>query len=264
MIHYPTNEEAGTFSEDMIAFVDIPATILSLCGIEPKDYMHGTPFAGKYKGESRQYIYGTKDRMDECIDKQSTVRDSRYRYVKNYLPGTVAYRPVVYRTRMAMMQNMLSLNSEGRLDSIQSRWFNTPRLAEEFYDRETDPYELTNLIDNPAYATEIARLRTALSEWDREYNTHWHLSERENLERIHPNDITPQCATPMAEVSSNILTVETPRDGASIAFRLIEPNSEQEAIHWSLYTQPTEIPSSAKVEIIATRIGHKASEVISL
>jgi N-sulfoglucosamine sulfohydrolase len=44
------------------------------------------------------------------------------------------------------------------------------RVVEEFYDYEKDPDALNNLIDDPAYADEIAKLRDALEAWMVEMN----------------------------------------------------------------------------------------------
>jgi hypothetical protein len=53
------------------------------------------------------------------------------------------------------------------------------RPAEEFYDLDADPYEQTNLIDDPQHADEIARLRKALDEWMAKQHDHGMATERE-------------------------------------------------------------------------------------
>jgi hypothetical protein len=40
--------------------------------------------------------------------------------------------------------------------------------AEELYDTEADPHELTNLAANPQYAKTLQELRAALDRWQRE------------------------------------------------------------------------------------------------
>ncbi len=62
IIRYPDGRKAGTVDDQLISFVDIPATILSLAGIETPDYMHGQAFAGPYKSEPRAYIFAARDK----------------------------------------------------------------------------------------------------------------------------------------------------------------------------------------------------------
>lgn len=45
-----------------------------------------------------------------------------------------------------------------------------PRPREELYHRRTDPWELTNLADNPVHAQTLAELRWVLDTWIRETN----------------------------------------------------------------------------------------------
>jgi N-sulfoglucosamine sulfohydrolase len=42
------------------------------------------------------------------------------------------------------------------------------RIPEEFYDLQSDPHEIRNLVDNPAYAHELQRHRKILEAWIRE------------------------------------------------------------------------------------------------
>lgn len=259
MIHFPDGQRAGEFSDRLIAFVDIPATILSLAGIEPKDYMHGVPFLGEYEGEPREYVYGAKDRMDECIDKQGCVRDSRYRYVRNYQYDVVGYRPVSYRTQMAMMRNMLEKEAKGELNAAQSRWFSEKRVPEEFYDVVNDPFELNNLIDDPAYADDIARLRAEYERWNSEYNASWALSEQENIDRIHPDGDAPKVAEPKYSIVDGLLTIECATEGSSIGYTIT-----QDGVRGAnkLYTSPIELPEEATIEITATRIGYTPATIL--
>ena len=86
MVRFPDGTYAGTVEDRLLMFADIPATILSLAGIRPPSYMHGIPFLGRYEGRERSYVYGARDRLDEIVERQTCVRDARYRYVRNHLP----------------------------------------------------------------------------------------------------------------------------------------------------------------------------------
>jgi hypothetical protein len=51
----------------------------------------------------------------------------------------------------------------GKCNSVQARYWQ-PKPSEEFYDIESDPYEIKNLIDDPKYADHIARMRKTLKQ----------------------------------------------------------------------------------------------------
>jgi hypothetical protein len=50
---------------------------------------------------------------------------------------------------------------DGKCNSVQARYWR-PKPSEEFYDIESDPYEIKNLIDDPKYAGQIAHMRNIL------------------------------------------------------------------------------------------------------
>lgn len=259
MVRFPDKFRAGEFDDELVAFVDIPATILSLAGIRPPQYMHGNAFLGKYRGKTRKYVYGARDRMDECVDKQGCVRDKRFRYIRNYYPERPGYMNVGYRLSMPMMREILNMYEKGLLNQVQSRWFETPRPKEEFYDVVNDPHEINNLINDPKYKKHINRLRKAYDKWNKKYNALWKLDEHENIARIHPNGIQPQTASPVIEEKNGWVSIRCSTPGASIAYKLGEDDC-----WWHLYDKPFQVSKGVQVKGVASRIGYKQSEIKEL
>jgi N-sulfoglucosamine sulfohydrolase len=97
MIRFPGGAHAGEVDDDLVSFVDIPATILSLAGVEVPAWMQGRPFRGEQRVPSREYVYAARDRLDEVYDAQRAVRDRRFEYIRNYRPQRPAYLDVAYR-----------------------------------------------------------------------------------------------------------------------------------------------------------------------
>ena len=260
MIRFPDGYRKGEHSNELVAFVDIPATILSLANVKPNKTIHGTPFLGKYKEKERQYVYGARDRMDAEVDKQGCVRDAQYRYVRNYRERTVGYMPIKYRLQMPMMRNMLMLLEKGELNNTQAHWFTAKREKEEFYHTANDPHEINNLIHDPKYAKEIARLRKAYNKWDKKYNKYWHLSELENLNRIQPQGSEPQVEKPEISILKNgKIVAKCATKGANIAYK-----KDMQQKSWTLYTEPFTVECPEKITFIATRIGYAQSEVSTI
>lgn len=260
MISLPDGYKAGCISDQLVAFVDIPATILSLAGIETPRYMHGQAFLGKYKSKKeREYVYGGRDRMDECIDKQGYIRDKHYRYIRNYYPGTCNYLNVGYRLNMPMMQNIIQMHNDGLLSSVQASFFDNQRPAEEFYDLRKDPYELHNLIEDADYSDDIKRLRSEYDEWINKYMDNWLISERENIARMLPDGKQPKVETPQIQIEDGKAIISTKTEGASINYRLVYENGEKS--RWYIYSQPIPIETSANIEAVGARIGYKDSDI---
>lgn len=258
MIKYEHGRNAGTTDSQLAAFVDIPATILSLAGIRPPEYMQGRAFAGKYRSDiQRRYVYGMHDRMDEQIDKIGAIRDSRYRYIRNYIPEKSGYMPIAFRLQMPMMRRMVELYEKDSLDYIQKRWFE-PRPEEEFYDVSEDPHEINNLIGNPEYKDEIQRLRSEYEKWIRKYNKDWFLSEREQVEKMWPGGIQPEVSSPVFRKTRKGIIISCRTPGASIAYRVTGPECGKDG-RWLLYSGPVVLNDNERISAVGVRIGYRDS-----
>lgn len=260
MVRFPDGTRAGTVEDRLLMFADIPATILSLAGIRPPSYMHGIPFLGRYEGREHSYVYGARDRLDEIVERQTCVRDARYRYVRNYLPEKSGYMQVLSRLNMPMMRNMAELCERGELDEQSRRWFEKPRRTEEFYDVDNDPHEMHNLIDDPRYARDIVRMRRELARWDKRYNPYLGLTEAELRERLWPGGVQPEVAAPEMRTDRNgCVKIVCATKGASIAYQIDGRGYDEK--HWLLYTAPVHLEPGQTLTAVATRIGYKTSDV---
>lgn len=223
--------------------------------------MHGIPFLGNFKGSTRDYVYGARDRLDEIVERQTAVRDDRYRFVKNYLPEKSGYMQVLSRLQMPMMQNMLERSEKGTLNKEVQRWFDKPRDKEEFYDVDNDPHEMHNLVNDPRYAAHINKLRKKLQELDKKYNPYLGMTEAELREQLWRGGTQPDVMAPVFSIlPSGLLKIDSKTIGASIAYRVNGKGFNKE--HWLLYNQPIKIKKGDVITATATRIGYKQSGVI--
>lgn len=152
---------AGSRVEAPVSFVDFGATVLSLAGVKIPAYVQGQAFAGAQKGADREYAFGHRDRMDERYDLVRTVRDKRYRYIRNYRPDLPWGMHVQYMFQQAGYRAWERLYKEGKLNDVQRRfWGEKP--AEELYDLQADPDEVNNLAALPEHQERLQRMRAAL------------------------------------------------------------------------------------------------------
>ncbi len=259
IVRFPDKRDAGTDSDQLVSFVDFPATALSLAGLEIPDYMHGKPFLGEKKSAPREYIFASRDRMDPALDCIRTVRDKQYKYSRNYMPERPYVQFLPYRDQMPLMQELFRLRDENRLDSVQQLWFRKTKPGEELFDLLADPHELKNLAYDPAYREIKNRLSRALDNWIEMTDDPLTLPETELVKHLWPPDgIQPVTEDVGFKISNGSLILDSPTEGASIAYQ------QNEAIagnHWMLYTGPLHSGTVDSLVATAIRIGYKQSSI---
>jgi len=75
--------------------------------------------------------------------------------------------------------------SKGKLNSIQELWFKTPKSEIEFYDLQSDPYEINNLMQTPqknSYKSLVKKYKRQLEKWIEKTNDLGRISEKEIIE----------------------------------------------------------------------------------
>jgi len=165
IVRWPGHVKAGAVSDELVGFVDFPATAVSLAGREVPASFDGQVFLGAKKAAPRQYAYSARDYMDETFDRIRSVRDARFRYIRNYAPELPYAQVIAYMEIGKTMQVWRQWNTAGKLNDVQKLFFAPHKPAEELYDSEADPYEIHNLAADPQHAAKLAELRTACDAW---------------------------------------------------------------------------------------------------
>jgi N-sulfoglucosamine sulfohydrolase len=166
MVYFPKKYQhlapgkPGTRNAELVNFVDLAPTVLSLAGIKLPDYFQGRAFAGAARAAAPEFTYNFRDRMDERYDLCRAVNDGRYRYIRNYRPELPTMQHVAYLWNMASMRDWDRLHREGKLNATQESFFQ-PKAAEELFDSVNDPDNVKNLAGDPAHRQTLERLRAA-------------------------------------------------------------------------------------------------------
>lgn len=259
----PDDVTPGSVNDNMFSYVDVAPSILSLAGVETPDYMQGQVSFGYNTDEPRQYIYAARDRLDECEDQQRAVRDNRYKYIYNYYPGTSDYLGVEFTLNLKTVQELLAGHEAGTLNEDQESWFE-PRVEEELYDTQEDPYELHNLIDDENYAEVRERMRNAYQEWKAEVrDISDEMTEQEMIKLFFPDGEQPVTETPSVEVEDvgegNVtVTVTGNTPGSSLGYKNASETS------WNLYTDSITVPKDSNLIFKAVRYGYKESDPVNM
>jgi len=156
---YPA-KKTGTIVDRLVSFVDFAPTLLSVIGTQIPDWMQGHAFLGKQKTADPEYVFMFRGRMDERYDMTRALRDTKYRYIRNYMPHRIYGQHINYLWQAPSMPSWERAYLAGQCNAIQSIFWN-PKPAEELYDTENDPWEVRNLAADPAYRETLERMRTA-------------------------------------------------------------------------------------------------------
>ncbi|QOR71430.1 sulfatase-like hydrolase/transferase [Ruania alkalisoli] len=172
LVHVPERWRAHAAADpgpsaEAITLMDLPATVLSLAGIRPPDHLHGRAALGPHRRPAPTLVFGGRSRMDERYDLQRTVRDHRFRYLRNYQPCLPAGQHLGYMWQQQSVQEWEELARTGDLPAVQ-RTFWEHKHAEALYDLQADPDEVHNLAGDPRHADIRDRLSASLDDHMRE------------------------------------------------------------------------------------------------
>lgn len=157
----------GSTSDRLVSLVDFGPTVLSLAGIAIPTEMQGQAFLGESATTPRRYVHGFRDRMDERTDMLRTVRDAKYRYIRNFHPELPWFRDqhLAYQYEMPTMRVWQRLADEGMLTGAQAVFMTATKPTEELYDTEADPWEVNNLAGRDELRDVLERFRGELRRW---------------------------------------------------------------------------------------------------
>jgi N-sulfoglucosamine sulfohydrolase len=261
IIRFPNAEKAGSVDNQLISFVDLAPTILSLANVRVPKYIQGQAFLGNQKAKMpRKYIYAARDRMDTEYDRVRAVSDGRYKYLKNYMPEKPYYQDIEYRLGQQSMKEILRLRDEGKLNEKQMYWFRKSKPKEELFDTKTDPNEYLNLVNNPKYQAKLVELRKKHQEWLNKYGDLGAIPEKELLAKWwNGKDKAPQTNPPLISTQRNKVSINCTNKGASIGYKKHWNDKS-----WEVYSKPFNVSNDDSLYVLTHRIGYLPSQIVKM
>jgi arylsulfatase A-like enzyme len=260
----------GTITPQLVSFVDLAPTVLSLAGVDVPTHLQGRVVVGPTAAPEPEFVFAARDRMDIEYDMMRAARDRRYLYVRNFQPELPYAGHIPYRNQSDIMQEWFRLQAEGKLTGPPAAWMRTSRPPEELYDTTADPHQIRNLAAEPAHRARLERMRQAVETWMTRIGDQGRVNEPEMIQRMWPGGVQPETAAPYIisrrstevkrEASLEVTTptelvIYVPTQGASIAYT----SEEGPTPAWRLYTGPIRVTGPATIRAKAIRYGYKES-----
>lgn len=232
----PARLKPGAVDNRLLHGIDLVPTMLALAGVPKPPKMQGRVFVGDPCEPDREYVFGQRDRCDMTVMRLRTVRDDRYRYIRNFTPWVPFLAFNEYKSRQYPVWDLLpELHAQGKLTPAQAALCQPAMPEEELYDLDTDPWEIQNLARSarPEHAARLQRLRAVLEQWIEETSDQGRRLETLNeLKRSEPRfaperDWRPppgtkeaaEAAALRAAARSRVPTITEPAQGTAPAQR---------------------------------------------
>jgi uncharacterized sulfatase len=129
--------------------------------------------------------------VDEVFDLSRSVHDSRWLYIRNFMPHLSWMPPERYSDGSTFRRELKRMAAAGQLNAAQMTYAAPRRATEELYDTQSDPHQLENLAGRAEYQDQLERMRGELNRWIVEIRDAGLLTEPQVWERI-GSDTTPR------------------------------------------------------------------------
>lgn len=220
----------GAVEDRLVSTVDFAPTLLSIAGVPVPEHFQGQSFLEETR---RSLAFAARDRIDERHDLIRSVRDARYRYIRNFEP-LKPYAQFLNSEKSATTEAIRAAQKEGPLTG-PAAWFAAPRKpTEELYDLQEDPHETRNLAADPAQAEVLKRLRDALTAW-----------------QVEIGDLG---LVPESEIARR-------EPGAGSAFAILRSHNLAEQVKELLAAVPLASAGAGGMEKMLSALGHKEAAV---
>lgn len=247
LVRFPDGKGAGTRRADLVSFVDLAPTILTLADAVVPDWMQGRDI---FSDPAPDAIFMAGDRFDEVPQRFRGMREKRWHYIR-YFSDTPLIPSLRYQNVNPIMQEMRRLHAVGGLTSLQASTLTGIAPRELLFDTSNDPDEVENLANDPQLAEVKLRLSTRLDRWIKDSGDLGRIAERDLLARIWPGGVQPVTGPVHAcRAVDDAVTLRSATAAASIGFGGAEGKR-------NLYSRP--IHTSSPFRARAVRYGYRPS-----
>ncbi len=286
IIRWPGRIRAGSVRSDLISLMDLAPTMLEVAGLSIPEHMEGKSIlrrGGDFISEPNDYVFASRDRMDEQEDTSRSARNDRFRYIRHFHPDRSAMQHCQYpdelgtwkefrRLHFAESEELARGEQPGILSTLQRSLVAATRPQEELYDLDADPYEERNLAEAGEYQQVRHEMASVLDRWISSTKDLGLRPEEELLRHWRPDGQARITAQPETSISETLVTLECETPGSTIGWTFDPPQDaaptpphftmmgiEVDGRRWKLYSSPFDLPSGSVVYAKAWRMGYVPS-----
>lgn len=188
LVRWPGRIKPGSVSDALVEYIDLVPTFLEAAGLPLPEVLDGRSFLPVLTGHTaahKSHVFGlqTTRGINQGSDFYGirTVRDARYRYVRNLTPEVTFINAA---TNDATFKTWQKLATAGDAHAQRLVHDYQHRPAEELFDCRADPWNRVNLIADEKLARVRAELRGKLDAWMRRQGDEGQATELKALERM--------------------------------------------------------------------------------
>ena len=218
----------GSRIKTPVSFVDFAPTVLSLAGVKIPAYLQGRAFAGLAQAAPNEFVFATRDRMDERYDMMRSIIDARWLYIRNFRPDLPYVQPLEYMFQARGYQSWARLAAAGQLTPETARYWGA-KPPEELYDLKNDPDNVVNLAEVPAHRATLETMRARLRQRMVDITDNGLLPEGSPFEGYDASRIPG--AWPVGRVV-DIAVLASERNAANLPKLIAALNDESEPVRW--------------------------------
>ena len=158
----------GQTTDEVVAFVDLAPTVLSLAGVETPEQMQGRAFLGKHRKEVEKdaIVFLYADRFDEFYGMRRglVAEQGKWKYIRRFTPHLPAAPYSYFQFGQEGWGAWQKAFEKGALPEKYAKIWKANQEVEELYNLEEDPWEVNNLANEKDQTERIAGMRKRLRE----------------------------------------------------------------------------------------------------
>ncbi|MGB0258026.1 MAG: sulfatase-like hydrolase/transferase, partial [Coraliomargarita sp.] len=157
----------GTVNDEFVQFVDLPKTMLDICGIEVPEVMQGRIFMGPNTEPAPKTMICYRDRQPTRFDCSRAATDGEHYLIRNFYPHRPRGRDGRYgpenQANWGAWEAWYDANPEAA-GPVYSQFYK-PKPIIELFDMQQDPDQVKNLADHSALRDKRDKLSAELDAW---------------------------------------------------------------------------------------------------
>ena len=117
---------------------------------------------GKFRKNPKEYIFMSRNRIDESPGLVRSITDGRYMYTKVFQPQYPELEFQKYADVSDIVRRIRQDYKDGSLNTVQEDMLIPRKTSEYLYDMESDPWKLNNLAQAKDQEKRLAEMRGKL------------------------------------------------------------------------------------------------------